>query len=145
MPDALHYPRPPRLALYMAAAHLCLSLGGLLLHLRIHPMLESYFHWWAGGFGLMNCLVLPGLFLHPRGVGAAYVLNILTVIAGSLGMAYYSLHTLKPPFGLEAIFLKSTLPDILILWAKLPLGQALLEMMRPHGPRPEGRRGCGDA
>ncbi len=145
MRDAFHFPRPPRLAVYLVAAHFCLSLGGLLLHLRIHPVLESYLNWWACGFGVLNCVAVPVLFLHPRGVGMAYVLNILTVIAGTVGMAYYSLHGLKPPITLVTLLLQTTFPDIVILFAKIPLGQIILETMRPHGPKPEGQRGCSDA
>ncbi|AGW14066.1 hypothetical protein DGI_2312 [Megalodesulfovibrio gigas DSM 1382 = ATCC 19364] len=142
MTDTFRYPRPPRLAVFLVAAHFCLSLGGLLLHLRIHPVVESYFHWWATGAGLINCLLLPLLFLHPRGVGFACVLNVLTVILGTLGMAYFSLHAMTWPASVLTIILHSTLPDIIILLAKLPLGQMILETMRPHGPRPEGQRGC---
>lgn len=134
------YPTPPRLAAHLAAAHFCLSLGGLLLHARIHPLGESLFHWWALGAGLVNCLLLPLLFLHPRGVGLAHLLNGLTVLLGSVGMAWFSLHTATGAFSLEALFLTSTFPDIVILLAKLPLSRMILESMRPDGPAPEGGR-----
>ena len=128
--------------MHLVAAHLCLSLGGLLLHLRIHPVVESYFNWWAVGAGLANCLLLPALFLHPRTVALGCLMNGLTVILGTLGMAYFSLHSMVWPVDLTVILLQSTLPDIIILLAKLPLGQMILESMRPDGPRPEGVRGC---
>ncbi|GAB7080662.1 hypothetical protein [Megalodesulfovibrio paquesii] len=142
MTPFFRYPRPPRLAVHLVAAHLCLSLGGLLLHLRIHPVLESYFYWWAAAAGVVSCLFMPALFLHPRTVGLGCLLNALTVLLGTVGMAYFSLHSMTWPVDLASILLQSTLPDIIILLAKLPLGQMILETMRPEGPRPEGVRGC---
>lgn len=142
MADTPFFPRPPRLAVYLVVAHFCLSLGGLLMHLRIHPMGESYFHWVPGLVGVVNCIVLPALFLHPRGVGMAYVLNLLTVVSGTVSMAYFSIHHLTPPYGIVKLLMFTTFPYIVILFAKVPLGQIILETMRPGGIPPEGQRGC---
>lgn len=127
-------------AFLLVGAHFCLSLGGLLLHLRIHPLSNGLFNYWPLFFGLMNCLALPPLFLMRATVGVAYIMNALTVAAGTVGMAWFSFMTLMPPLDLYAVVLASTFPDIVILAAKLFLAHAILLAVRPRRPAPD--RGC---
>jgi hypothetical protein len=123
----------PRTIIQLIAAHWLLSLGGLLLHVRIHPFSESLFNWWAIGFAGANVFIAPVLFASPRWVGAGWLLNWATVIVGTVGMAYFSLLN-EAEATLYVVFLKSTFPDIVILWAKLPLGYLLLDEWRKHAP-----------
>ncbi len=125
----------------LLAAFIFMSLGGLLLHLRIHPVEEGLFNWWAPAVGLVNVVVIPLLFLREKLAAMGQLLNVLTVIAGTVGMAYYSLHVEQGPLSFHLVFLQSTFPDIIILWAKLPLGMVLLRLARPEGA-PQSRRGC---
>lgn len=116
-----------------------MSLGGLLLHLRIHPLEKSAFNWIASGFPLVNACVLPFLFNRPTTVAWAVLFTWATVGTGTVGMAYHSVTTWKEPVTLANLVLKSTLPDILILWGKLPLALMIYRTLRP-GRTPEAER-----
>jgi len=111
-----------------------ISLGGLLLHVRIHsPGAE------AGNFvplvsGLLSVFVVPLLFNHPKTVVAAYVLTLASVAVGTIGMAYHSAEhwPANMPVNPWNLILKSTFPDIAILAAKVPLAHVLLRHFRPR-------------
>lgn len=126
----------------LICAFFLISLGGFLLHLRIHPVSVSAFHWVAGAFGAVNTFVLPILFRSPATVAWAYVFTWATVIAGTVGMAYHSVTVWKLPVTPVNILLSSTLPDILILWAKLLIAHRILRIYRPYGAAAEAKRGC---
>jgi hypothetical protein len=132
---------PSKSVRYLVLALFLLSLGGLLLHARLHPLLESMYNWWALGFGVLNVTLVPLLFLRPATAGAAYLLNAATIIAGTVGMAYYSYMNAEGPLTARLFLLESTFPDIVILFAKLPLAHLILDEMRPFMIR-EGKRGC---
>lgn len=133
-----------RLARLLAWAWFLLSLGGLLLHLRIHPVAESIYNWTPAAFGLINTFILPPLFLNPRTAGLALLAAWFTAIVGTTGMAWHSATTWFGPADPWSVLLKSTAPDILILWAKLPLAHVLLALARPEGcvGSPATERGC---
>ena len=57
--------------------------------------------------------------------------NGFAVAIGVIGMAYFSLHTLERPLTLMKLLFGSTLPDIALLLAKLPLALLILREMRP--------------
>jgi hypothetical protein len=112
-------------------ALVCLSLGGALLHLRIHPPADSLFNCVPTAFAVINVLVLPFLFNNRRTVAWAYLLNAVTVVVGTVTMAYFSITHWKGPVTVQAVLLQSTLPDIIILAAKLPLAHIILRHFRP--------------
>ena len=107
------------------------SLGGALLHLRIHPPAASLFNCVPTAFAALNVLILPFLFNHRRTVAWAYLLNALTVAVGTVTMAYYSITHWNGPVTVLGILLHSTLPDITILAAKLPIAHIILRHFRP--------------
>ena len=76
--------RAPILALF------CLSLGGLLLHVRIHPPEKSVFNWIPVVFGVLGTAVLPWMFNNRRTVPWAYLLNLAAVVAGTVTMTWYT-------------------------------------------------------
>jgi len=85
--------RAPILALFL------LSLGGLLIHVKIHPtavtpynrnLLPSAFNWVPIVFGLAGAFVLPLLFNFRRTVAWAYLLNCAAVGVGVVTMAFFS-------------------------------------------------------
>jgi len=130
--------RAPIIALFF------ISLGGLLLHTRIHPVGEvswqaappSMFHYVPVLCGLVTVLVLPWLFNFRATVALAYLLNLAAVILGTVTMAYYSLARDKAiAMTWQWIVLQSTLPDILVLMAKVPLAHQILRYFRPKHTR----------
>jgi hypothetical protein len=126
----------------LICAFVLISLGGFLLHLRIHPVSVSAFHWVAAAFGAVNTFLLPILFRSPATVAWAYVFTWATVIVGTVGMAYHSVTVWKLPVTPLNILVSSTFPDILILWAKLLIAHRILRIHRPHGAPAEAKRGC---
>jgi len=119
-----------------------ISLGGLLLHLRIHPPQESLFNWVAAGFAGANTLLLPFLFNKPATAPWAYLFVWATVVTGTVAMAYYSLITWKLSVTFHSLLMNSTLPDILILLAKVPLAHKILRAYRQKGMVSERRGGA---
>ena len=110
-----------------------ISLGGLLLHLRIHPPQESLFHWVAAGFAGVNTFLLPFLFNKPATAPWAYLFVWATVTTGTAAMAYRSIITWKLAVTFQTVIMHSTLPDILILIAKVPLAHKILCAYRKEG------------
>lgn len=108
-------------------AFILLSLGGLLLHTRIHKPLESAFNWLPVVVTLANAVLLPLLFNSRRTVAWGYLLNLLTVGVGTATMAWFSFTHWKGPVTPWTLLLNSTLADILILNAKLPLAHLILQ------------------
>jgi len=113
-------------------AYFFISLGGLLLHIRIHPPNEELLDAVPVVCGVLTTVLLPFLFNYRRTVAWAYLINLAVVIAGTLGMAYYSMTEWGElvPVTVVNVILRSTLADILILWAKLPLAQMILHHFR---------------
>jgi hypothetical protein len=125
-------------------AFVLLSVGGLMLHIRIHPPAASLFNWIPVAFGAINILLLPLLFRRADTAPLAFMLCCITVIAGTIGMAYYSIVEWKEPVTLYTVLFKSTLADIFILMMKVPLGYELLRQVLGKAPAAAAGR-CIDA
>ncbi len=108
-----------------------ISLGGLLLHLRIHPPTDEAYNWIPVVFGVLGVIVLPFLFNSPRTVAVAYLLNAVSVVAGNGAVTWHSIEHWQGPVSWDAVLLKSTLADSLILLAKLPIAHTILRHFRP--------------
>ena len=117
--------RGPILALFF------LSLGGLLLHLRIHPPQTEAFYLIPTISGVATTFALPFLFNNRKTMAWAYLVNLLVVALGTGTMAYYSVTHWQGEVTIITVILQSTLADILILLAKLPLAHAILRYWRP--------------
>lgn len=125
--------------LALAFAFFLFSLGGLLLHVRIHLLSDSPFLRGTQEtvmdiipvvFGAVNTVIVPLMFLSRKAAPWAFVITVLTVLVGTAGMAYYSALDTKVQRNVEGIVLNSTFPDIVILFAKLPLGYVMLRITR---------------
>jgi hypothetical protein len=115
-------------------AFVLLSVGGLMLHIRIHPLGASLFNCIPVAFGAINILILPFLFRRAGTAPLAFLLCCATVAAGTIGMAYFSIVEWKEPVTLYTVLFKSTLADIIILAAKVPLGYELLRQVQSAAP-----------
>jgi hypothetical protein len=122
-----------------------LALSGLMLHYRIHNFMVadkmnpgSFIFdgskFMATLFPLIDTIVVTALFMSRRTAAYGYLLNGLIVIYGTIFMAHYSLAEMAAksiPF--QAMFLKSTLPDIGIAWGDFFAGKALYDLyMKGH-------------
>ena len=116
------------------------ALGGFLLHYRIHPFmvpdkmhpgafLFSKSNFMAFLFPLIDVVVVTTLFAFRRTALYGFLLNGLIVIYGSIFMAHFSIAQLSgKSLPLEGWVLKSTLPDIAILWGDFFVGKALYDL-----------------
>lgn len=116
-----------------AASHLT---GGLLLHVRIHPPTEDAFDWLPVAFGVLGAFVVPVLFDYRPTAVWAFLLTFAGVVIGTITMAYYSVTHWQGPVTWDAVLLKSTLADIVILTAKLPLAVSIQRYWRRTQPQP---------
>ncbi|MEK7449148.1 MAG: hypothetical protein AAB019_06660 [Planctomycetota bacterium] len=107
-----------------------LSLGGWLLHMRIHPPQHDPVHLIPFLLGLASILMIPLLFFWSPLVPLAYLLNGLIVILGVITMAHFSLARLPEPadWSLKLIVFETTLADIVILSVKFILGKVLFDL-----------------
>jgi hypothetical protein len=112
---------------------LLLSLGGWMLHFRIHPISANPSYFVPFFLGLANVIIMPQLFNHKKTVIIAYLFNGAGVIIGAITMTLFSLYHLPDTLTFTGIIFKTTLPDILILLPKLFLGQMILLHFYPTG------------
>ena len=119
--------RKPILAL------LFLSLGGWMLHVRIHSITANLANFVPFFLGLVDIIVTPQLFNHKKTVIIAYLFNGLGVIIGAIAMATFSLSALPAPLTFTGIIFRTLLADIFILFPKLFIGQIILSHFYPAG------------
>ena len=87
----------------------------------------------------MSAFVLPFLFNNAKTVGLAFLLNFMAIVVGTIAMGLFSVRD----FGerhlevtLPNIILQTLLADIIVLWAKFPLGLSILRHFQPSAQRP---------
>ena len=112
----------------LLAALVTMSLGGFLLHLRIHPFSEHRSILINIVASVLSILIVPLLFSIRRTVHYGYVLNGFITIVATITMAHFSIQHLPDPLTVGAIFLRTTLPDILIVWGKFFVGKTLFDL-----------------
>jgi hypothetical protein len=112
----------------LLAALVTLSLGGLLLHIRIHPIAKNSVNLIPLISCLLSIFVIPVLFSFKKTVEYGYVFNGFLVIIGTIGMAHFSLVNWPAPATVGSIIFKTMLIDILILWSKFFVGKALFDL-----------------
>jgi hypothetical protein len=121
-------------------ALLLVALGGFLLHYRIHPvmapdkanpgvLLFSKSNFMAFIFPLADVVLVTLLFAFRRTALYGFLLNGLIAIYGTIFMAHFSIAQLGgKSLPIEGWILKSTLPDIAILWGDFFIGKALYDL-----------------
>ncbi len=97
----------------MIIALFLVSLGGLLLHLRVHPISKHVYGYIPFIAGVLSALVIPLLFIFRKTLNLAYILNGFLAIIGTITMVHFSI--IKAPL----------IPDIFILWCKFLLGRII--------------------
>jgi len=112
----------------LLTALVTLSLGGFLLHVRIHPVSQNSANLIPLISGVLSILVIPLLFSFKKTVEYGYVLNGILVIIGTIGMAHFSIVNWPAPATAGSIIFKTMLIDILILWSKFFIGKALFDL-----------------
>jgi len=115
-----------------------LSAGGLLLHLRIHPLpfgpdnTENPTNIVPFVFCLLGTIAVPLLLCSARTFLIGYLVNGMGVIIGTIIMGHMSLSA-PPEITLSGILLGTSLSYILLLLPKLFIGHNVLLHYRPGG------------
>ena len=109
-------------------ALITLSIGGFLLHFRIHPISKNSSNLVPFISGILSILVIPLLFSFKKTIAYGYVLNGFLVIIGTIGMTHFSMVHRPDSLTIGSILMKTTFCDILILWSKFFIGKVLFEL-----------------
>jgi hypothetical protein len=104
------------------------SLGGWLLHLRIHPPGESPINYLPFITGLVSIVAVPAMFFSRKTLAYAYVLNGMIVLIGVITMGHVSLMRLPDQITFTKAVLGTLLADIVLLFTKFLFGKALFEL-----------------
>jgi hypothetical protein len=119
-------------ARFLILIHIGISLGGVLIHLKAHPLEKSLYFWLASPVSAFSLLVIPFLYARPSTAAWGFMFNALTVLMGTIGMSYYYFLNHEGPFTLYRVITESTLPPIIILWMKVPVAYLILNKMKPQ-------------
>jgi hypothetical protein len=120
-------------------AIILLSLGGWLLHVRIHPVSfdpakpanPAFFVPFVAG--ILSIVAVPVLLNFRSTFVVGYLINGISVIIGTLAMGRLSLTRLPSPLTFQGVFTGTLLADIFLLFPKLFLGQMVLHHYHPNG------------
>ncbi len=123
--------------------HMGISLGGLLIHMKLHPVEKSLYFLWASPVSAFSLIVIPLLYSRPSTVRWGFMFNAGTVLTGTIGMSYYALLALEGPVTVQYVLFESALPGVLILWTKLPVSYFILKKMDPPVIS-DRERGCAE-
>jgi len=113
-----------------------LSLGGLLLHLRIHPVFEDGVLEWEylipPAFGLLTVILLPFLFWRKDTADLAYLLAGVSVIFGIIIMSHLSIVNWQGGITIFKVLFTTTLADSLMLLSKFFVARAIFNGYYPE-------------
>lgn len=130
-----------KVRMLLVAGLFFVSLGGWVLHMRIHPpskLADNYIPFIAG---LISITLVPAMFLFRRTLAYAYVLNGMLVIIGTITMTHFSL--VHPPEIVTPVTISmgTLFPDIVILFTNFILGKTLFELEMLKGEETQSRHG----
>jgi len=123
----------------LALALAFMSLGGLVLHVRVHPSIIDPdgtgvpANWIPFVAGLVGVFVTPFLLSLPKTVIVGYLINGMSVILGTILMSTKSLSAMPVPLTFGALLFKTTFSDILLLFGKLFVGHQIFLYHHPAG------------
>lgn len=124
----------------LLAAFVLISLGGWMLHYRIHKLAQNNANYVPFICGVVSTLVITALFHYRKTVPLAYLINGIFVIIGTVTMGHYSLIHLKGNYAPSALLFTTLFCDILTLWARFFIGKSLfeLEFFKMENDAPKG-------
>lgn len=132
------------LKIILVAALLCVTLGGFLLHVRIHPIASNIANLVPFIAGLMSLLVITTLFFFKSLVPYAYLANGMLAIIGTITMGHFSYKLIQNNLSIMTVFTKTIFPDIVIIWGAFFIGKTIFEIEMTdvnniEAPRHKGR------
>jgi hypothetical protein len=105
-----------------------ISLGGWLLHMRIHPISKLAVNYVPFVVGLIGVTAVPVMFLFRRTLAYAYVINGMLVIIGTITMSHFSFVHPPDQIRFQTLFMGTMFPDIIVLFTNFMLGKTLFEL-----------------
>jgi hypothetical protein len=105
-----------------------ISLGGFIMHSRGHPVTSAHANILPFLAGIASILVLPLMFLNKKLISFAFLTNGMFAIIGTISMIHFAIVTLPRGANLSFIIMKTTLPDVLILWAVFLIGKQIFDL-----------------
>jgi len=105
-----------------------LSIGGLILHIKIHPFMKYSYGFVPYVSCLLSIALIPCLLSFRKTLDYGYVLNGMLVIIGTITMTHFSIIHWPKTISLEAVLMDTTLADVTILWAKFFIGKAIFDL-----------------
>lgn len=109
-------------------ALIAISLGGLMLHVRIHSAATNPANIIPVLAGVLSIVAVPWLISYRRTIHYGYVLNGMLAIIGTIVMTHYSIANWPVPANFTSVLLQTLLADILILWAAFLIGKAIFDL-----------------
>ncbi|HVO76862.1 MAG TPA: hypothetical protein VMT60_02655 [Candidatus Bathyarchaeia archaeon] len=116
-----------------------LSFGGWLAHVRVHPISFGpsdptnpilFVPFFAG---IVAIVAVPFLLNSARTFIAGYLINGMSVVVGTIGMAAFSLSRPPSPLTFHSVLTGTMLGSIVLSLPKLFLGQMVLYHYHPRG------------
>jgi hypothetical protein len=125
--------------LILLGALVTLSLAGFMVHARIHLIAKNPSFIVPFIAGILSIAVIPALFWFKKTLAYGYVLNGFLCIIGTVTMTHFAIARWFAPTSPHDILLKSMVVDILIVWGKFFVGNALfvLETFGYDADRPK--------
>lgn len=117
-----------KVRLLLVAGLFFISLGGWLLHMRIHPLYKLPANWVPFFAGLISVTAIPVMFLFRKTLAYAYVINGMLVMIGTITMAHFSFAHPPDQIRFQTLVMGTMFPDILMLFTNFMLGKALFEL-----------------
>ena len=120
------------------ASLVLLSIGGLLMHWRYHPIPlpgapASHANIVPFVLGLAGVIAVPLLLSREKTWLTGYLINGFAVITGTVMMGYLGISGWSGLPGIDTVIFDSMLPVILLSIPKLIIGQRILYHYRPLG------------
>jgi hypothetical protein len=112
---------------YPITAFFLISLGGWLLHLRIHPPSAAAINWLPAIIGFVTTFILPFMFGSASTARWALLITIIAIIGGTIFMTDYSFDHPPETITPVTIILQTMLADIIILFSKLPIALTIVQ------------------
>ena len=103
-----------KVRLLLVAGLFFISLGGWLLHMRIHPLHKLPANWVPFFAGLISVTAIPVMFLFRKTLAYAYVINGMLVMIGTITMAHFSFAHPPDQIRFQTLVMGTMFPDILM-------------------------------
>ena len=130
-----------KVRLLLVAGLFFISLGGWLLHMRIHPLHKLPANWVPFFAGLISVTAIPVMFLFRKTLAYAYVINGMLVMIGTITMAHFSFAHPPDQIRFQTLVMGTMFPDILVLFTNFMLGKTLFELEMLKTEETTGRQG----